>query len=1015
MNSHHYVPKAARIALLSLLVLLGSVLALAVQDPPDASAYAGWVTIECDDDHTSEGDRFRLHIVTGEPSNLRGETIKVYWSTEAGTADESDYEPLHREGQASNRFQSRNARMGRNFNTTEDVYSELTEHFVVRAVNAASGGSGGGTCRIAINDDDGPGAFRTWIDSRPAEGTYQRDDRIRIRQQFTESVVVEGGAVNVGLLIGQGSEVEHRTAHYISGSGTDTLTFEYAVTGNDRDRDGIEVPGNDYGGDGSILTADGRESVNAEYVGLPIDVNHFVQGKTHAQQVSVISSPGERGVYSAGDDIEVEMRFSRPVIVNGDVMIALFLGEGERTWRGARYNRGSGTDTLVFRYEVGDLDLDLGGITIGTGGIGWDGSRYGFGGNGSITDSADGSVISDYYAGLRDDADHKVDGRPYITDVTVTTTPPNGAYYRIRDQILISVAFSRTVSVQSVPVMMIDLGDRTVPARYHDGSMTDTVVFSYEVMEGDIAPDGVAITAQDGFSGNGSILQTDAERSVNESIPALEPQASQVVKGVPPNVVASRIVSMPARSPYYRLGESIEVALEFSEPVTVTGAPHVNIEIDQAAPTQRAAMYSSGSETNTLVFAYTVQENDLDYTGVSLASGDNDGFASDGKVYQVGVPNLVSPHVPGFDDDPNHLVSGRPHVRSVEVISMPGEDGIYEMGDVIELAVTFDDGVTVTGVPTLSLEVGDDTRDAVFGGTSQPAVTPATPNTGQVVHFVYTVQTGDEDLDGVTVAENGLSLNGATIAGPGDSDPDVSLQRTRFPGHRVAEVAPVLRSAHTSEDGSQVILTFSEDIQVRPDLQTLSAYAGVDVGVYLRAIIDVFVNGHRAHTGAAVVSGKHLTLTLDTPIYHSQQVEVGHDDVFARNVPGVIVDHAGNPLDHFSNQAATNNSALAAGSTVNWPVISDYSLTIGEGDVGEYTVALGAQPAGDVTVTLSIAPATHLTASSSALTFTRENWSTPQTVSLTAGNGAANSWQEIVHRSDDEGFIAGHLKVLIAE
>ncbi len=1007
--------KPFRLAVLALLFILGFFVSLAVQDPPDASAYASSVAIECSDDHTTEGDTFRLHATNEGSSYFGTTTIKVYWTTDAGTADESDYEPLHSEGQASNRSQSRNGRMGRTFHTKEDEFSELKEQFIVRAVNAASGGSGGGACGIDIYDDDGPGAVRTWIDSRPTGGTYERDDTIRIRQQFTENVVVEGGSVNVGLLIGQGSDVRHRSARYISGSRTDTLTFEYHIAGDDFDTDGIEVPGSDYGGDGSIHTSDDRETVNSRYIGVPVDVNHLVQGWNHVDQVSLVSAPADGLAYASGEHIEVQMRFSLPVQVDGDVQLSLFLGKGEHTWRGAHYHRGSGTDTLVFRYQVQDRDHDPDGVTVGDGGFHADGTRYGLVGEGSITDAADSSDISPIYAGLRNQTGHGVDGRPVITATDVTSTPPNGTYYRIQDRILISVTFSRPVSVQPTPALRILLDNRTVLAGYEEGSTTDTLTFSYEVAQGDVAANGISIPAQDGFSGSGSVLQADGETSVNERIPALAPQPSQVVRGLPPSVVASRIVSTPARPPFYRLGETIEIAVEFEEPVTVQGSPYVSIDLDESGPTQRTAAYTSGSDTNTLIFSYTVQEEDLDYTGVSLASGDNDGFATDGKVYQVGVMNPVNPHVPGFDDDPNHLVSGHPHVRSVDVVSTPGEDGIYEMGDVIELSVTFDDEVTVIGLPTLSLDVGGDARTAALSRITQPVSSPAIVNTGQVLIFSYTVQTGEESSDGITVVENGLSLNGATIVGPALSEPDFSIKRTTFPGHVVAEVAPVLRSARSSADGSRVILTFSEDIQLRPDLRTLSSFGGIDVGVYLRAVIDIFVDGHRDHTSAAAISGQDLTLTLDTAITQGREVEVAYDDVFARNVPGVIVDHALNPLDHFSNQPVANDSTLPAATATNWPVISDYSLTISEGGTGTYTVALGAQPTQDVTVTLSISPATHLSASNQTLTFSAENWSTPQTVTLTASADAANSWQEIVHTSDLDGFIVGHLKVLIEE
>ena len=106
---------------------------------------------------------------------------------------------------------------------TEDIYFELTEYFNVRAANAESSGRGAGTCSIAIEDDDGAGAFKTWIDSTPSGDTD--DDKcfagetIVVKQQFTENVVVQGADVNVGLQLGNRNNYVRRGAAYKSGSG----------------------------------------------------------------------------------------------------------------------------------------------------------------------------------------------------------------------------------------------------------------------------------------------------------------------------------------------------------------------------------------------------------------------------------------------------------------------------------------------------------------------------------------------------------------------------------------------------------------------------------------------------------------------------------------------------------------------------------------------------------------------------------------------------------------------------
>ena len=153
---------------------------------------------------------------------------------------------------------------------------------------------------------------------------------------------------------------------------------------------------------------------------------------------------------------------------------------------------------------------------------------------------------------------------------------------------------------------------------------------------------------------------------------------------------------------------------------------------------------------------------------------------------------------------------------------------------------------------------------------------------------------------------------------------------------------------------------------------------------------------------------------MDTFIRSGQQVTVSHDDVFARDLPGILVDDDGNALMHFDERVVSNRSTLSADAQELLPVLSAYSLTIAEGGTGSYSVALGSQPDGDVVVTLSISPSGQLTASVGKLTFTPENWDSPQTVTLTAGtdDDALNFWQEILHTSDVEGFVVGHLKVL---
>ena len=88
-----------------------------------------------------------------------------------------------------------------------------------------------------------------------------------------------------------------------------------------------------------------------------------------------------------------------------------------------------------------------------------------------------------------------------------------------------------------------------------------------------------------------------------------------------------------------------------------------------------------------------------------------------------------------------------PHVTNISFTST----GPYETGDVIEVTVTFDRAMTVTGTPRVGLNIGGTTQYANYRSGAENLV------------FRYTVQADDADSDGVSINSNSLELNGGTI------------------------------------------------------------------------------------------------------------------------------------------------------------------------------------------------------------------------------------------------------------
>ena len=151
-----------------------------------------------------------------------------------------------------------------------------------------------------------------------------------------------------------------------------------------------------------------------------------------------------------------------------------------------------------------------------------------------------------------------------------------------------------------------------------------------------------------------------------------------------------------------------------------------------------------------------------------------------------------------------------PKTDGVAVTSDPGEDGGYGLNSEIEVELTFSEGVSVTGTPQLTLDVGGRQRTASYSG--------AGASTGRLL-FTYTVAEGDEDTDGIAVVANSLVLNGGTIRGT-QSSVDASLTHSALQAdsHLVDGIAPTVtvggetRTYVHPDREFNVVFTFSEPV-----------------------------------------------------------------------------------------------------------------------------------------------------------------------------------------------------------
>ena len=298
----------------------------------------------------------------------------------------------------------------------------------------------------------------------------------------------------------------------------------------------------------------------------------------------------------------------------GAVYMTLRFGHQNADWASARYNRGSGTSTLVFRHTVTPGEYDPDGITVVGGTVAADGTQYGFGGSGSITSwdpmAEEWQDVSPYYDRQETLSDHKIETVPVVTDFAITSTPPNGKHYRIGDAITITATYDQDVR-RLTPERSGDDWHR-VPhkylwtANYSSDSEDNKLVFKYWVGANQRDDDGITVAGSAKILDDGSITSATNPTVADRTVTTLLNQAEHKVYAYYPLVQSVSVTSTPADGETYRAGETIDATLTFQYEVDVKDAPSIKILVGDE-DNERNAVYSSGSGTKDVVFSYVVQ------------------------------------------------------------------------------------------------------------------------------------------------------------------------------------------------------------------------------------------------------------------------------------------------------------------------------------------------------------------------------------------------------------------------
>ena len=315
--------------------------------------------------------------------------------------------------------------------------------------------------------------------------------------------------------------------------------------------------------------------------------------------------------------------------------------------------------------------------------------------------------------------------------------------------------------------------------------------------------------------------------------------------------------------------------------------------------------------------------------------------------------------------------------------------GADEYQNVTAASVT----ITITEDDTAGVTINPTALTVLEGGSGSYTVVLDTQPTGDV-----TVTISGHEGSELSVSPATLTFTAAnwsttlTVTVSVVQDDDAAQDQALTLSHAVSSADDAEYNNLTADS---VTVTTTEDdtarVSIKPAELTVTEgdSNGVSYTVVLTtrpsADVTIVISGH-ADTDITL-SNDLLTFTAanwdvaQTVTVNAAQDDdaAADDDVTLRHTVSSVQDADYNGLTA-DDVEVTITETDSAGMTID-----SASLTVVEGNSDGYTVVLDTRPSGEVTVTIGGHDGTDVSVAPSTLTFTADNWDTPQTVTVTAG------------------------------
>ena len=535
-------------------------------------------------------------------------------------------------------------------------------------------------------------------------------DVVSVAVNFSEAVFLNAnvGTPSLGLTIG--STVV--SAQYASGAGTAQLVFNYTILNGQTDVNGIAINANSLSLNGKVLTDTAGNTPTLTFAAVSDNANYLVD-TTAPTLLSIASS---KNVFLSGETAVITFTFSE----DPGSTFAWNGSAGDVTLVNGTLSALTGTG-LTRRATF----LPTQGFTGGNATITVSNNLYSdSAGNLGLGNTLDGLLLNTTPATLMD------------VQISSATGVQNNAL-NAGDVVTVTAHFSEAQTLNTTsgsPTVALQIGSSTVNATYATGAGTANLLFTYTIQAGQTDVNGIAIGAN-ALSLNGSTLQDPRAGTTTLIAPGTPDNSGYTVDTTAP------FLSITSNVGQLKIGETANITFTFSEDPGTTFVWNGSIG-DVTLSNGTMSAISGAGTTRTAVFTPTPSLNS-GTANISVSAGTyQDAAGNNGSA--GGTPSLT-------------LDTLAPTISSISLSSSIGILNTYlNEGDVANVSVAFNEVVNLnqaSGSPSLALLIGHSTVQATY-------VSGAGTNT---LVFTTTIAAGQNDADGIAIALNALSLNGAVI------------------------------------------------------------------------------------------------------------------------------------------------------------------------------------------------------------------------------------------------------------